>query len=184
MKNEDFIELAEQFSNISEMSVEESMVFLTASKERFVLNNGEVATVLDVINTLNHTANYNAVTVSDLVESLWKMIDVEDATQQLPLEALVVCVTSIAQVTREGGGILGNSVRGIFSRINKSDTAINELNHYGFDTNKKAEDIIHDLNERWSSLTEETRHKISLAVAGRFQMSRFMILLDQFDTVS
>lgn len=184
MKNETLMELVEQFSNISDLSFEESMVFLTASQDRFVLNNGEDATILDVINTLNHTANHNAITVSQLVESLWKMIDVEDDTQQLPLEVLVVCITSIAQVTREGGGVIGNSVRGIFSRINKSESAIDELNRYGFDMNKKAENIIYDLNEKWSSLTKEEQYKISLAVAGRFQMSRFMILLDQLDTVS
>lgn len=174
-------EYAEILSNISDMNIEESTQFLLAAQSKFLLEDGSPASFLDIVNILNETDNNNSITVKQLSESLTKLIN-EDSNQQLSLEKLVRHTSTIGQVTRESGLIIGNSLRTIYSRINTIDDSINALEEIGVDTGSNAETVLDSLASKWKSLSEKKQQDIGLVIAGRYQLSRLMILLNQMNT--
>ncbi|MGD6876763.1 phage tail tape measure protein [Bacillus infantis] len=95
--------------------------------------------------------------------------------------------TAIGQVTRESGSVIGNSLKSIYSRITSIQPAIDSLAAIGVNIRtssgemRRVEDILQSLSTRWSDLSSEQRQNLGLQIAGRYQLSRFLILMDQFE---
>lgn len=108
-------------------------------------------------------------------------------TYGISLEKNIGFVTAIGQVTRESGSVIGNSLKSIYSRITSIQPAIDELANIGIeikDSNgmRDVSDILDDLGAKWKNLSAEQQQNIGLQVAGRYQLSRFLILMEQYDT--
>src|SRR5699024_4577876 len=81
-----------------------------------------------------------------------------------------------------------NSLKSIYSRITSIQPAIDELANIGINVRdsagemRRVEDILDDLGAKWSSLSAEQQQNLGIQIAGRYQLSRFLILMEQYDT--
>ncbi len=82
-----------------------------------------------------------------------------------------------------------NSLKSIYSRITSIDGAVDLLDSIGISVKessgemRKVEDIIQDLSLQWNDLSAEMQQNLGLQIAGRYQLSRFLIMMNQYDEV-
>ena len=175
-------EYATLMANISDLSVDEAASVLTAAIKGFRL---ETEQALHVVNAMNEVDNNYSVTTQQLAEALMKSAGAAQ-TYGVSLEKNIGYTTAIAQVTRESGSIIGNSLKTIYSRITSINKAVELLESIGISVRDSAgemrpvEDILDDLSAKWDSLSNEMKQNLGLQIAGRHQLSRFLILLDQY----
>lgn len=83
-----------------------------------------------------------------------------------------------------------NSLKSIYSRITSIDPAIDAMAEIGVHIKNSAgemrdvDDILADLAEKWHTLSREQQQSLGLHIAGRFQLSRFLVLMENFDTAT
>lgn len=102
------------------------------------------------------------------------------------LQEMVGHITAIGVATRESGNVVGNSLKTIYSRLTTMTPAIDALASIGIsikDSNgnmKSATVIIDEMAKKWNTLTSETQQNVAVAVAGRYQLSRLLALLNNY----
>lgn len=180
-------EAATLFSNISEMTPEEASSGLTAIIKGFDMLPEHAMVAIDAINEVDNNFAYSS---QNIVASITKSVGAAQAFG-VDLQELIGYTTAIGEVTRESGNIIGNSLKTIFSRITTMDSSIEVLESIGVavheirdgvESVRPVADILEDLAAKWGSLSEEQQQNIGLQIAGRFQLSRFLVLMQQFDT--
>lgn len=175
-------EYATLLGNISDMSVDESASTMTAALKGF---NMEIEESLHVVNALNETDNNFAITTKQLAEAMTRSAGAA-STYGVSLERTIGYTTAIGQVTRESGSIIGNSLKSIYSRITSISGAVDGLADIGIGIKdsagemRKVDDILDDLGGQWNGLNAEQQQNLGLQIAGRFQLSRFLILMNQY----
>lgn len=82
-----------------------------------------------------------------------------------------------------------NSLKSIYSRITSLPAAVDGLKDLGIGVQdavtgdmRDVEDILEDLAGQWGGLTKAKQQSLGVDIAGRFQLSRFLILMEQFET--
>jgi TP901 family phage tail tape measure protein len=179
-------EAATLFSNISEMTPEEAGSGLTAIIKGFNMLPEEILVAVDAINEVD---NNFSVTSQNIVSAITKSVGAAN-TFGVSLQELIGYVTAIGQVSRESGNIIGNSLKTIFSRITTMDSSIKALEQVGVavreirdgvETVRPVSNILSDLASKWKELSAEQQQNIGLQIAGRYQLSRFLILMQQYD---
>lgn len=85
-------------------------------------------------------------------------------------------ITRIVETTGESGADAGNTLRDIFNRMTEEST-YEILNEVGIDTAKPSGEVIKELSVKWESITKEMQTKIGLALAGRYNLARFMAIM-------
>src|SRR5690606_5190479 len=169
--------------NISDLSVDESASILTAALKGF---NIEAERGLHVINALNEVDNNYSVSTKQLSEALQRSAG-SASTYNVSLEKTIGYTTAIAQVSRESGSVIGNSLKSIYSRITSVQPAIDSLADIGIHIKESSgemrsvESILDELGGKWKSLSVEQQQNLGLQIAGRYQLSRFLILMNQYD---
>lgn len=134
---------------------------------------------------LNQVDNDYSVTTKNLADSLSKSAAAA-ATYGVSLDELLAYTTAIGTVTRETGSILGNSLKSIFASLysDKGASALAEVGIAVTDLNgenRKASDIISDLGNKWKSLSKTQQENTAISVAGKFQLTRFLALFNDWD---
>lgn len=179
----DLTEMAVLLSNISDLSTSESSGILTAGIKAF---NMETEKSIHIVNALNEVDNNYSVTTSQLATSMQRAAGTA-SVYGVSLERLLGYTTSIAEISRESGSVIGNSLKSIFSRITSVDGAIDALNGIGISIHnasgeiRKVDNILDDLGAQWKDLNVEQQQNLGLQIAGRYQLSRFLILMNQYD---
>lgn len=80
-----------------------------------------------------------------------------------------------------------NSLKSIFSRITSVPGAISAMSDVGVSIEdmggglRDVDDILGDLGGKWGSLSREQQQNLGLQIAGRYQLSRFLILMENWD---
>ena len=178
-------EAATLFSNISEMSVDEAADGLTSIVNGFSsIDPTQVMTVVDAINEVD---NNFAISSQNIVQSIQKSVGAAE-TFGVTLQELIGMTVAIGETTRESGSIIGNSLKTIFSRITTMDDSIEALQSVGVAVRdmegniRPVARILDDLAARWHSLSAEQQQFIGLQLAGRFQLSRFLVLMNNYQT--
>lgn len=179
----DLSEVATLMSNVSELSLEESMSRLTSIIKAF---NYETNESIRIVDQLNEVDNNFSVTTVDLSAALEKAGGAAN-TFGVELHEVLGHVTAIGQVTRESGSIIGNSLKTIYSRITTMSESIELLEKAGITVRdaftgniRDVGDILDDLGKKWNSLNRETQQQLGLQLAGRYQLSRFLTLMQQY----
>lgn len=176
-------EFATLMSNVSDLTVEESASSLTAAINAFSL---EAENAIQVVDALNEVDNNFAISTQDLSQVIQKAAGTAN-TFNVSLEAMIGHATAIGQVTRESGNIIGTSLKSIYSRITTMDESVRLLESVGVAVRnmngeiRPVEDILKDLAIRFKDLNSEQQQAIGLQLAGRYQLSRFLVLMQQFD---
>lgn len=170
-------------SNVSELSAEEAMSDITSAIEIF---GDEVENALSVVDRLNEVDNNFAITTKDLANAMHKAGSTAK-TFGVDIDTLIGHITSIGVVTRESGTVIGNSLKTIYSRIttmSEAETILNSVNvsiRNMDGTTRDVSEIIEDLAGKWDNLSNTQQQNIGVTVAGRFQLSRFLAMMNGFD---
>lgn len=103
------------------------------------------------------------------------------------MEKLLGDTTAITTATRESGAVVGNSLKSIYSRITSMSKSEDVLNGVGVamkDMNGEVRDvssILDDLAGKWSGLSKEQQQNTAVQLAGRYQLSRFLSLMQNYN---
>ncbi len=170
-------------SNVSDMTPDESMSNMIAAMKAF---NIEAENSISIIDKLNEVDNNYAVSTKNLAQSVTHA-GAAAQTYGVTLDQLIGYTTAIGEVTRESGNVIGNMEKSVFSRLYTSDS-IRVLDTVNIKTkdlngeNRKASDILSDLGTNWTKFSSTQQQNIGVTVAGRNQLTRFLALLNNWDT--
>src|SRR5690606_18261171 len=151
--------------------------------------NIEAEESIRIVDAFNEVDNNFAVSTKQLAEGMSKAASTAK-TFGVTMEESGGHITAISAVTQESGKIIGNSRKTIYSRITTLDDAEEILNSVGVSIREIGEngeqvrdvqDILADLGEVWGDLTDQQRQQIAVTVAGRYQLSRFLALMNNWD---
>ncbi|OMD75291.1 phage tail tape measure protein [Paenibacillus odorifer] len=180
----DLSKVAVLAQNISELTPTEGVNAITSAMIAFNIEADRSITIVDKLNQID---NNFSVTTQQLAVGMQKA----GATAKqfgVDLDTLLGYETAVMSATRETGSVVGNSLRTIFSRITTMDEAASALKGVGVSIKelsgdvKPVQDILAELQSRWSSLTNEQQQNIGVTIAGRNQLNRFLALMSNWET--
>lgn len=182
----DLTETATVASNISELSTTEAMSSLTAAMTAF---NIEASDSIMILDRLNEVDNNFAISTANISEALEKSAATA-TTFGVSIDELIGLISAIGITTRESGSVIGNSLKTILSRLTTMEPSINALAEIGINVKdasgemRSSYDILEELAGKWNSLTSEQQQNLAVTLAGRYQLSRFLVLMQQWGTVT
>ena len=173
-------------SNVSELTTKEATESLVGVMNAF---NIEASNTIRIVDALNEVDNNYAISTKQLAEGMLKS-SATAKTFGVTLEENIGNITAIGAVTMESGKIIGNSLKTIYSRIttlpkveevlNDVGVAVKGIGVNGEEYVRPVNDILKDLAGSWHGLTDAKQQNIAVEVAGRFQLTRFLALMNNY----
>ena len=177
-------------SNVSDLTAQEAGSTLVGTMNAF---NIEAEESIRIVDALNEVDNDYAISTKQLAEGLQKSASTSK-TFGVSLEENIGAITAIGSVTMESGAIIGNSLKTIYSRITTLENSRETLEGIGVELHtigkngqedvRPVNDILGDLANRWFDLSDSQRQNIAVTVAGRYQLSRFLALMNNWETAT
>ncbi|MCR4361979.1 phage tail tape measure protein [Bacillus subtilis] len=174
-------------SNVSDLSVDDALKSLVGTMNAF---NIAADDSIHIVDALNQVDNDYAISTQQLSEGLSRSASTA-RTFGVSLEENIGQITAIGAVTMESGSIIGNSLKTIYSRIttvNEAKEAIEGVGIAMYKTGQDGKKTIRDVNEiltdlagKWTALSAEQRQNIAVTLAGRYQLSRFLALMNNWE---
>lgn len=174
-------------SNVSELTAQEATESLVGTMNAFNITAEDSIRIVDALNEVDN--NY-AISTKQLAESLSKSASAAK-TFGVTMEENIGHTTAIGSVTMESGRQIGNGLKTIYSRITTLSGVEEILNSVGVAVKRIGEngeevrpvnDILTELAGKWDTLTDSQRQNIAVEVAGRYQLTRFLALMSNYDT--
>ncbi|WP_342422362.1 phage tail tape measure protein [Paenibacillus sp. FSL E2-0178] len=170
------------FQNISDLTPDEAIDTLTAAMTVF---NVEANKSIEVANKINEVDNNFAISSQNIALSITKAGSAAK-TFGVSMERLIGDTTAITTATRESGSVVGNALKTIYSRLTTMEKSESILANVGIamrDLNGATKDapvILDELSKKWGSLSKEQQQNTAVGLAGRFQLSRFLALMQNY----
>lgn len=170
-------------SNVSELSATEAGETLISTMNAF---NIEAEESIRIVDAFNEVDNNFAVSTKQLAEGMSKTASTAK-TFGVTMEESIGHITAISAVTQESGKIIGNSLKTIYSRITtmkEAETVLNSVNVQVKDMEgnvRPVQDILSDLGAKWDELSDAQKQQIAVTLAGRYQLSRFLAMMNNWD---
>src|SRR5690606_34422038 len=148
--------------------------------------NIEAEESIRIVDAFNEVDNNFAVSTKQLAEGMSKAASTAK-TFGVTMEESVGHITAISAVTQESGKIIGNSLKTIYSRITTMKDAEQILNSVNIQVKdmegnvRPVQDILSDLGAKWHELSDAQKQQIAVTIAGRYQLSRFLALMNNWD---
>ncbi|MCM3256984.1 phage tail tape measure protein [Paenibacillus lautus] len=168
--------------NISELTAKESVDTLTSGMINF---NIAAEDSIRIVDSLNEVDNNFATTTRDLSLSINKAGSAAK-TFGVTLDELLGHTTAIQMSTRETGNIVGNSLKTIYSRLTTMYNSEDLLAAAGVqmrDMNgevRTSTELLEELAAKWNTLSAEQQQNTAVGLAGRFQLTRFLALMQNY----
>jgi len=133
---------------------------------------------LDSTTIINKLANVDAafaVSSADLAEAI-KRVGSSAQDAGVGFDELLAIVTSVQQTTARGGAVIGNSLKTIFTRIQRTDT-LDQLQELGIQVRDleggtlPAIQILNNLSTTFDKLSDAQRAQLAETVGGVFQIN-------------
>lgn len=169
-------------SNVSDLSAQEATESLVGTMNAFNITAEDSIRIVDAMNEVDN--NY-AISTKQLATGLAKSASTAK-TFGVEMEENIGHITAIGAVTMESGNIIGNSLKTIYSRITTMKGARDVLEGVGISLtdvtgdSREVADIIDDLGNKWNTLSKSQQQNIAVTVAGRYQLSRFLALMNNY----
>jgi TP901 family phage tail tape measure protein len=179
----DITKTAQVLQNISDLDSSAAVNTLTSAMLNFNIAAEDSLTIAD---KLNEVDNNFAISTKDLSDGIRKAAATAK-TFGVDINELTGYIAAIGSTTRESGSIVGNGLKTIFSRlttIEGAETALSSANVAMKDMQgnvRPVSDILQDLAGNWTSLSDEQRQNLSVTLAGRYQLTRFLALMNNFE---
>jgi TP901 family phage tail tape measure protein len=178
----DITKTAQVLQNISDLDATSSVDTLTSAMLNFNIAADQSITIAD---KLNEVDNNFAISTKDLSDGIRKAA-ASAKTFGVDINQLTGYIAAVGSTTRESGSIIGNGLKTIFSRMTTMDEAVGALESVGVSVKDLAgnvrpvSDIMSNLASKWTNLSDEQRQNTAVSVAGRYQLTRFLALMNNF----
>jgi TP901 family phage tail tape measure protein len=178
----DITKTAQVLQNISDLDATSSVDTLTSAMLNFNIAADQSITIADKLNEVDN--NY-AISTKDLSDGIRKAAATAK-TFGVDINELTGYIAAIGSTTRESGAIVGNGLKTIFSRITTMDDAATSLQSVGVSIRdmsgnvRDVSDILGDLSGKWTNLSDEQKQNLGVTIAGRYQLTRFLALMNNF----
>jgi TP901 family phage tail tape measure protein len=178
----DITKTAQVLQNISDLDATSSVDTLTSAMLNFNIAADQSITIAD---KLNEVDNNFAISTKDLSDGIRKSA-ASAKTFGVDINQLTGYIAAIGSTTRESGSIIGNGLKTIFSRMTTMDDAVGALESVGVSVKDLAgnvrpvSDIMSNLASKWTNLSDEQKQNTAVSVAGRYQLTRFLALMNNF----
>ena len=160
------------------MDAEASVNSLTAAINSF---SSAALNSTQIVNRLANVDAAFAVSSNDLAEAIRRVASTAQGAN-VKFNELIAVVTSAQQVTARGGNVIGNSLKTIFTRIQRTEV-INQLNDLGVAVRqangemRPAMKVLGDLAKRYDSLAGAEKAYTAELVGGVYQMNILKAIL-------
>lgn len=174
-------------STVADMNGEDAVqgIIAVSNAYGFAIENGQL--LIDMANEVDNNFSVS----SETIITAWEKSAATAKTFGVEVENLTGYITAISTVTQESGETIGNSLKTIFSRITTMDSAISAIKSAGVDvfdpiTNeaRDVQDVLADLAGSWETLSDTQKQTIGVQVAGRYQLTRFLALMNNYSIVT
>lgn len=128
-----------------------------------------------IINKLANVDAAFAVSSGDLAEAI-KRVGSSASDAGVDFDELLAIVTSVQQTTARGGAVIGNSLKTIFTRIQRTDT-LDQLEQIGIKVRDlegntlPAIQVLSNLSNTFNSLADAQKAQVAETVGGVFQIN-------------
>jgi TP901 family phage tail tape measure protein len=159
-------------TRLSGLDVVASTQALTATINSF---NKVALDSTEIVNKLATVDAAFAVSSGDLAEAISRVGSSADSVG-VNLDQLVALVTSVQQTTARGGAVIGNSLKTIFTRLERTDV-LDQLEALGIQGRnldgsfKPAIDTLTQLAQKFDGLSDSQRANVAELVGGVFQIN-------------
>jgi TP901 family phage tail tape measure protein len=159
-------------TRLSGLDINSSLEALTATINSF---NKEALDSTTIINKLANVDAAFAVSSADLAEAI-KRVGASAGDAGVNLDELLAIVTSVQQTTARGGAVIGNSLKTIFTRIQRTDT-LNALEDLGIKVRDvegntlPAIQVLTNLSQTFDQLNDSQKAATGELVGGVFQIN-------------
>lgn len=173
-------------STIAEMDGEEAVGAIIAVSNAYGLAIEDGEKLIDMANEVD---NNFSVTATNIARA-WEKTAATAKTFGVDIETVTGYIAAISTVTQESGDVIGNGLKTIFSRITTMDAARSAIEGVGVAIEDTAgdvrdtQDIISDLAGVWNTLSAAQQQNIGVQVAGRYQLTRFLALMNNWEIAS
>ena len=175
-------------SNVSDIGADEAISSLIGTMKAFNIEAQDSVRIVDAWNEVDN----NFAVSTEQIASAFEKSGATAKTFGVSMEENLGNITAIGEVTMETGQVIGNSLKTIYSRITTLEpaknvlksvgVAITEIGKDGKATSRSVQDILGDLAGKWDSLSSAQQQNIGVQVAGRNQLSRFLALMNNWET--
>lgn len=178
----DISKTATVLQNISDLDASGAVDTLTSAMLNY---NIAAEDSIKIADQLNEVDNNFAISTKDLSDGIRKSASTAK-TFGVDLQELTGYIAAIGSTTRETGAVVGNGLKTIISRLTTIDGAeatLNSVNVAMRDMEgnvRPVNEILTDLATNWSTLSEEQQQNAGVTLAGRYQLSRFYALMNNF----
>ena len=159
-------------TRLSGLDVVASTEALTATINSF---NKVALDSTQIVNKLATVDAAFAVSSADLAEAIQRVGSSAESVG-LNLDQLVALVTSVQQTTARGGSVIGNSLKTIFTRLERTEV-LDQLEQLGIQVRnldgsfRPAIDTLSQLAQRFDGLSDAQRANVAELVGGVFQIN-------------
>lgn len=160
------------------MGVEDAVSDITAALNSF---NETTITSTELISKLAKVDAQFAVSSTDLAEAIRRVgSTAQDAG--ISLDELLAMVTSVQQTTARGGAVIGNALKTIFTRLQRSST-LETLEQFGVAVRDlegrmlPTTEVLRNLAKAYDTLGQAQRAQLAESVGGVYQMNVLKSLL-------
>lgn len=165
-------------TRLSGMDAAEAVNALTAAINSF---SSSALTSTEIINRLANVDAAFAVSTTDLAEAIRRVGSSADSVN-VSFNEMIAIVTSVQQTTARGGNVIGNSLKTIFTRIQRTDT-INQMERLGVavrDTQgqmRPAMKVLSDFARVYDKLNPSLKASTAEMIGGVYQMNILKAIL-------
>ena len=161
------------------IDAESAVSALTAAVNTF---NHEGLTHIEIVNRMANVDAAFAVSSSDLAEG-FKRVGASAKDANVSFNQLGALITALQQTTARGGPVIGNGLKTIFTRLQRSSTLelLERMNVAVRDTSGEmlpAIQILENLAKSYNTLTQEQRSQVAQATAGVFQINTLKAVIN------
>jgi TP901 family phage tail tape measure protein len=176
-------------TNVTELQTAEATRYFIATIRQFNL---EATDSLWILNQWNELGKRTGATTKDIAEAVTRSGKAWKAVGGTLSELNAVAAATI-EATGESGAKIGTMLKTLSARyadLNRAQSLNNELSKIGIriqlmnsKSQNKVLDVISELSEKWDTLTKEQQANIAKAAAGVRQYSRFIGIVENFDSI-
>lgn len=171
-------------TNVAELSLENSVEYLTSSILQMGLTASDSMTVLD---QWNEVSNKNAVSTQQLAEAYQQTASVAK-NLGIDMHELNAIITLIAANTGKAGGEIGRMLKTSLQRAYSDEfkaslASILDINMYDPATGKMKEfgDVLLAISRSWDTLSDAQQDTLSSALGGQRYINDMIILFENLD---
>lgn len=192
----ELIRSSQVLSKVGMIEISEAASYLISSLKGYQV---AAEDSMDIVSKLTSVDLEAAVSAGGLAEAISRCSNIAN-NSGTSMDRLIGYTATVGEVTQESMSVIGDAFKSIYSRMNNikigkfiddetgeslSDTEA-VLNKLGIqlrdtaNTYRDFDDVLDDIGERWSSLTQVEQNALSVAMAGTMQRNRFLVLMDNY----